>query len=153
MRRKPMPKRAITFDELAARFAALASVPGAKAALGVEDQEVAAYARVLEYGSVAGQPPWPRPGTRTTLAVDPESGARVVVSLQAPQGFIRAQAPAFPAVIASALAAPADWLDADAVQSHLERALRDATQAALERIRAAAPRDSGRLAESLQVLM
>lgn len=147
-----MPKRAITFDELAARFEALASVPGAKAAIGVGDQEVAAYARVLEYGSVAGQPPWPRPGARTMLAMDPESGARVVASVQAPQGFIRAQAPQFPAALASALTAPADWLDAGAVQSHIERALRDATQAALERIRLAAPRDSGRLAESLQAV-
>lgn len=147
-----MPKRAMTFDELAARFEALASVPSATAALGIADQEVAAYARVLEYGSIVEQPPWPTPGARTTLAVDPESGARVVVSLQAPHGFIRAQAPQFPALIARALAAPADWLDADAVQSHIARALRDASQAALERIRSAAPRDSGRLAQSLQAL-
>ncbi len=148
-----MPTRQITFDELAARFEKVATVPGAQSAIGITDPELAAYARVLEYGSVAGQPPWPRPGARTTLAVDPESGARVVVSLQAPQGFIRAQAPQFPAAVANALAAPADWLDADAVRSHIERALRDATQAALERIRSAAPRDSGRLAESLQALM
>lgn len=141
-----------TLGELHQRFEAMASVAGARAAIGIRDPEVAAYARALEYGSLAGQWPWPSPGPRTTLAIDPETGAHVVVSAQAPQGFVRVQAPAFADVVAHELTVPADWLDAGAAQPHIANALHRAAQDVLQRLQEAAPRSSGRLAENLQVL-
>jgi hypothetical protein len=84
--------------------------------------------------------------------VDPQTGAQVVVSTQAPQGFIRLQAPQFPALLAEELAAPTNWLDGDAVRAHIVKAVRRTAREALERVRAAVPRDSGRLAESLEIL-
>jgi hypothetical protein len=147
-----MPEKSLTLAELQQRFESLANVSGAHAAIGVHDAEVATYARVLEFGSIAGQPPWPAPGPRTTLAVDPETGAGVVVSTQAPQGFIRVHAPQFWSVIADDLKASLDWFDSAVVQSHIAEAVRQSAQEALQRLRAAAPRDSGRLAESLDVL-
>lgn len=142
----------LSLEELLDRLEAVAVVNPASAAIGVRDPEVARYARALEYGSIAGQPPWPRPGARTTVGVDPETGVQVVVSAQAPQGFIRVQAPQFPALVAEALAAPADWLDGTKVQLHLQRAVKQASEVALERLRAVVPRDSGRLAQSLEAL-
>lgn len=147
-----MPAHSISFEELAKRLEAVAEVAGAQGAISVLDPQVARYARVLEYGSVAGQRPWPRPGPRTTLAVDPESGAQVVVSVQAPQGFIRSQAPQFASLLAEELRAPADWLDAEAVSSHVARAMGQSLARAAEAVRAAVPRESGRLAESIEVL-
>jgi hypothetical protein len=147
-----MPQKTLTLAELQQRFESLASVAGVQAAIGILDPDVAAYARALEYGSIAGHPPWPAPGPRTTLAVDPETGAGVVVSTQAPQGFIRVQAPQFSSVIADELNASLNWLDSAVVQSHIAEALRRSAQEALQRLREAAPRDSGRLAESLAVL-
>jgi hypothetical protein len=147
-----MPGKTLTLEQLQQRLAALVNVADAEAAIGVRDFDVATYARVLEYGSVAGRPPWATPGPRTTLAVDPHTGAQVVVSTQAPQGFIRLQAPQFPAVIAEEMRASLDWLDSAVVQSHIAEAARRSAQEALQRLRAAAPRQSGRLAESLEVL-
>ena len=147
-----MPTRILTLAELQERFESLAGVAGTKVTIGVRDPEVAAYARALEYGSIAGQLPWSAPGPRTTLAVDPETGHQVVKSAQAPQGFVRLQAPTFPAVVARELGSSADWLDVQVLQSHIVKVLRQSAETALERLRAAAPRDSGRLAESLEVL-
>lgn len=147
-----MPAHRFTLGELYQRFEAMASVAGARAAIGIRDPEVAAYARALEYGSLAGQRPWPSPGRRTTLAVDPETGARVVISAQAPQGFVRLQAPAFADVVAHELKMSADWLSAGAAQSRIADTLQRAAQDVLQRLQEAAPRSSGRLAESLQVL-
>lgn len=143
-----MPEKTLTLEELQQRLESLAGVAGAQAAVGIRDSEVAAYARALEFGSIAGQPPWPAPGPRTTLAVDPETGAQVVLSTQAPQGFV----PQFPAVIANELSGAVNWLDSAAVQSHIARAVQRSAQDVLQRLRDAAPRDSGRLAESLEVL-
>lgn len=142
----------MTFDELADRFAALAEIASRSAGIGVADPNVARYARVLEFGSIAGQPPWPAPGARTVLAIDPGTGAQVVVSAQAPQGFIRVRVPEFVEALRTRLAAPADWLDAVAAEDHLTRSLQDAAAQALESLRASVPRDSGRLAESLTLV-
>ncbi len=147
-----MPDQTLTLEELRSRFQNLASVAAAQTAIGVLDPEAARYARALEYGSIAGGRPWPTAGPRTTVAVDPDTGAQVVVSTQAPQGFIRVRATHFLALVGRALQAPADWLDGDAVQSHIVEALQRAAQEALEGLRASAPRDSGRLAESLGIL-
>lgn len=147
-----MPAHKFTLGELHQRFNSMASVAGARAAIGIRDPEVAAYARAIEYGSLTGQRPWPSPGPRTTLAIDPETGAHVVVSAQAPQGFVRIQAPAFASVVANELKVPADWLNAGATQSHIADALQRAAQNVLQRLQEAVPRSSGRLAESLQVL-
>jgi hypothetical protein len=142
----------MTFDELTNRFAALAEITAKAAAISVGDSGAARYARVLEYGSIAGQPPWPRPGTRTVLAVHPETGAQVVVSVQAPQGFIRVRAPEFLSALRNAMAQPADWLNAAVIDEHLTRSVNDAAAEALETLRRSTPRDSGRLAESLTLI-
>lgn len=146
-----MPAYRFTLGELHQRFESMASLAAARATIGIRDPEVAAYARALEYGSLAGQRPWPSPGPRTTLAIDPETGAHVVVSAQAPQGFVRVQAPAFADVVVHELTVPADWLNAGAAQSHIAGALRRAAQDVLQRLQEAVP-NSGRLAENLQVL-
>jgi hypothetical protein len=142
----------MTLDELTDRFANLAETAAKSTAIGIADPEAARYARVLEYGSIAGQPPWPRPGARTVLAVDPETGAQVVVSAQAPQGFVRVRAPEFLAVLRDALAEPADWLDTAAIDQHLTRSVSEAANEALDILRRDAPRDSGRLADSLALV-
>lgn len=90
-----MPARELTLEELGQRLEALAQLASKRAGVGVADPEAAGYARVLEFGSLAGRLPWSKPGPRTVLAIDPETGAQVVVSAQAPQGFIRVRAPEF----------------------------------------------------------
>lgn len=147
-----MPAMRITFDELNQRLDALAQLAPREIRIGAADPESARYARVLEFGSIAGQAPWPRPGARTTLAVDLQTGAQVVVSAQAPQGFIRVQAPVMRDALVAELARPADWLDAANVDTLLGDALRAAASHALERMRSSVPRDSGRLAASLAIL-
>jgi len=147
-----MAERELTLDMLQQSFEEIAEVPSARAAIGVSDPEAAPYVRALEYGSIAGQPPWPHPGPRTLLAVDPESGAQVVVSAQAPQGFIRVRAPELLDHLLAELAQPADWFDAAAVEVHVQQAVGRAALAALEELRTAAPRDSGRLSQSLTLI-
>lgn len=147
-----MSPQTLTFADLQQRFEQLGAVAALGLAIGVADPEVAQYARVLEYGSVVGQRPWPHPGARTVLAVDPETGMQVVVSAQAPQGFIRVQAAAFAELLHSRLAGAADWLNAEQVNTHLATSVRQAAEAVLERLRAAAPDRSGRLQQSLEIL-
>ena len=146
-----MPARRLSLDELGSRFEQMASVSDRTAAIGTTDAKAAAYARVLEYGSVAGQRPWPHPGERTVAAMDPETGAQVVVSAQAPQGFIRVRAPEFLDQLREAIASPANWLDAEDLEQHFTSALQFATMQALENIRDAVPRDSGHLGQSLTI--
>lgn len=148
-----MAERSLTLDDLQERLEEIAGIAKARAAIGVTDPEAAAYVRALEYGSITGQPPWPHPGPRTLLAVDPESGAQVVVSAQAPQGFIRVRAPGFLDRLLAELSQPADWLDAETVQAHVQQAVQRAALMALEELRTAAPHDSGRLSESLALLL
>jgi hypothetical protein len=121
-------------------------------AIGVADPEVARYARTLEFGSVAGEKPWPQPGARTVAAVDPEAGARVVVSAQAPQGFIRANLTQFIEALVREMGRPANWLDPAEVEAHLSAAVQRSADAALDALKQAAPRESGRLAQSLVVV-
>lgn len=147
-----MPTRPLTFDELQQRFEQMTNVQAQSLAIGVTDAEVAQYARVLEFGSVVGRRPWPSPGERTVLAVDPETGAQVVVSARAAQGFVRVQAAAFAERLRGGLAAPANWLDSEQVSALVAQTVRQASQAALERLRTAAPETSGRLAQSLEIL-
>jgi hypothetical protein len=144
-----MARLKLTIEELLARFDGAASVEGAGAAIGTNDREAGVYARVLEYGSIAGQPPWPGPGARTALAVAPESGVQVVVSAQAPQGYIRMRVPHFVALLRAHLPGPIDWLDGSAIEEQVREAVRAAAADALEALRSGAPADSGRLRESL----
>lgn len=146
-----MARLKLTLEELLARFDGAASVEGASAALGTNDAHAGANARVLEYGSVAGQPPWPSPGPRTVLAVDPETGLQVVVSAQAPQGYIRVRVPQFIALLRAHLPGPIDWLDTAAIEAHVREAVRAAAADALEALRSGVPADSGRLRESLMM--
>jgi hypothetical protein len=144
-----MARLKLTLGELLARFEGAASVEGATFVLGTSDAQAGALARVLEYGSVAGQPPWPGPGPRTVLAVNPETGAQVVVSAQAPQGYIRVRVPHFVALLRGHLPGPIDWLDAAAMEAHVREAGRAAAADALETLRSGVPADSGRLRDSL----
>jgi hypothetical protein len=146
----PVPK--LSLDELGARFEKIASLVDCTAAIGVADAQAAAYARVLEYGSIAGQRPWPHPGEITVAAVDPETGEAVVVSTQAPQGFIRVRAPEFLDRLRESIAGQADWLDAKKLDRNFSSAVQSAAAHALEEMRAAVPRKSGRLAQSLTIV-
>ena len=147
-----MPARKLSLDELGARFEQIASVAGRSAGIGVTDAQAASYARVLEYGSIAGQRPWPHPGERTVAAVNPETGAQVVVSAQAPNGFIRVQAPEFLNQLRDAIAGRTDWLNAGELDRNFGMAVQSAAAHALEVMRGAVPRESGRLAQSLTIV-
>ena len=142
----------LSLDELGARFEKIASVASRSAGIGVTDAQAGAYARVLEYGSVAGQRPWPHPGEHTVTAIDPDSGAQVVVSAQAPQGFIRVRAPEFLNQLREQIAGQADWLDGKKLDQNFGAAVQSAAAHALEVMRAAVPRESGRLAQSLTIV-
>jgi hypothetical protein len=147
-----MPIPTFSLDELGARFDEMASLVDRTAGIGVADAQTAAYARVLEYGSVAGQRPWPHPGEHTVTAVNPETGAQVVVSAQAPQGFIRVQAPDFLNRLREQISGRADWLDAKKLDRNFSLAVQSAAAHALEVMRSAVPRESGRLAQSLTIV-
>ena len=145
-----MANRSLTVEELDNLFAEMERIEGAGSEIGIAP-ELAQRLYALEFGSVAGQRPWPRAGERTLRAIDPESGAQVIVSAQAPQGFIRIHAQDFAADVANELSRPTDWLDAGQTEEHLARAARAATEHALETIRDSVPRDSGELAASLHI--
>jgi hypothetical protein len=147
-----MPAPRLSLDDLAARFDELASLVDRTMGIGVANAQAAAYARVLEYGSIAGQRPWPHPGERTVAAVDPDTGAQVVVSAQAPQGFIRVRAPEFLNQLREMIAGPANWLDAQKVDQHFAAALQSASEQALQEMRSAVPRESGQSARSLTIV-
>lgn len=146
-----MPSGRMTLGDLVERLQELSGIVSRSAAISVSDPEVSRYARVLEYGSVAGRLPWPRPGERTTLAVDPETGAQMVVSVSAPEGFVRVRAGEFLNRLRDELGQPANWLDAAEVDLHLAASVSRAAASALEELRAAVPRQSGRLAQSLMI--
>jgi hypothetical protein len=143
---------ALSLDQLGARFEKLASLADRAADIGVADAQAAVYARVLEYGSIAGQRPWPHAGENSVPAVDPETGAQVVVSAKAPQGFIRVHAPEFLNQLREQIAGQADWLDAKKLDRNFSLAVQSAAAHALEEMRAAVPRESGRLAQSLTIV-
>ena len=147
-----MARRTLTLSELPALLDAMGQVTGRSASIGVTDPAVGRYARVLEYGSIAGQKPWPQPGAKTVLARNPDTGAAVVVTAQAPQGYIRVNAPTFLLELNNRIAGSADWLDPEETADHLERATAAAAAAALNRLRQLIPQESGRLRESLRVL-
>lgn len=144
-----MPIDLQEFDDLLAR---LEKTEGARAAIGVRDPAIAAYARVLEFGSLLGAKPWPNAGPRTTSAVDPETGTAMVVSAQAPAGFIRIHAAEMREAVASELGGVAGWLDPEELSGRIASALRAATTSAVAILRSAVPRDSGELARAIEKL-
>lgn len=147
-----MPARILSPEDLGDRFDRLASVSDRSAGIGVVDPRAAALARVFEFGSIAGQRPWPQPGERTVAAVNPETGAQVVVSAQAPNGFIRVQAPEFLHQLREQISGQADWLNAGELDRNFSLAVQSVAEQTLEKLRAALPRDSGRLAQSLTIV-
>ncbi len=147
-----MPAETFAPDELAERFVRLAKLTGRSTAIGTRDAEAGVILRVLEYGSLVGQRPWPQPGLRTTRATDPETGREVVVSVQAPQGFIRVQAADFARLLIEQLGRPINWLHPEAVQALLDTAVHTAAAQALERLAAQLPEATGRLKHSLAIL-
>lgn len=147
-----MPRAAFTLDSLAQRFASMQSLRPASIGIGAADAQAAAIARALEFGSVPGRQPWPHPGPRTVLAVDPETGASLVASAQAPAGFIRVQARGAIEHLVRELTEQIEWLDGDEIESHLSASVARTAQSTLARIRAAVPRDSGQLAAALQLV-
>jgi hypothetical protein len=147
-----MAQEALSLEQLQDRFGKLAELPGQGTAIGTRDAEAGLILRVLEFGSMAGQRPWPRPGPRTVAAVDPETGAEVIVTAQAPQGFIRVQTRTFAEWLQKELQRPANWLDFGAVHALVQSAVKTAATAALERLKNAVPGASGTLPESLIIL-
>jgi hypothetical protein len=140
-----------TIAEFAERLRELESIGSRSIAIGTADAQAGAVARALEFGSIAGQRPWPHSGPKTTVAIDVETGAQVVVSVQAPQGFIRIRRSRFLESLRQALAGAPDWLDVGEVNAHLEARLRETAEQILAELRPAVPKDSGRLAQSLTI--
>ncbi len=147
-----MPQQQLSLEEFAAQLHRLASLRPKRVGIGVTDPEVAAYARIFEYGSIAGHRPWPHPGEQTVTAVDPETGAQVVVSAQAPHGFIRVHVPAFRDRLQQEIKGSADWLDPDGLETHFTAALEAAATKTLEEIRAELPQRWNRLRQSLEIM-
>lgn len=147
-----MAQLALSLEQLQDRFGSLAELLGQSASIGTRDAQASVILRVLEFGSIAGQRPWPSPGRRTVLAVDPDTGAEVVVTAQAPQGFIRVQAHTFAELLQKELRRLADWLDPGEVRALLQSAVKTAATVALEQIKSSVPEASGKLRESLFVL-
>lgn len=142
----------LTLAEFFEQLGRLADVAAKHVAIGTRDSEAAIILRVLEFGSVAGQRPWPRPGPRTVRAIDPETGAAVVASAQAPQGFIRVRAAQFLDTLRGELTLPIDWLSAEDVQRNVERAGTIAAQKALVELHGAVPKAWAKFAQSLSLL-
>lgn len=147
-----MPASRLTLAEFAARLENLARLPGASVRIGTRDARAAQLLRLFEYGSAAGELPWPRPGPRTTEAVDPETGVRVIVALSAPQGFIRVRAPQFLDALRRSLGSPLTSLEAEAVAGRLAEAVDSAAAEVLAALRGALPDELDPLAASLEVL-
>jgi hypothetical protein len=142
----------LSLEQFAERLDALAEISSVEIFIAVADAKAARYARALEFGSVSGEKPWPAPGPRTVTAVNPDTGEQVVVSAQAPQGFVRVRAAEFRSALVDEMLRAADWLDAAALNAHLADALRRSAAAALDELRRAAPRNSGRFAASLALV-
>jgi hypothetical protein len=147
-----MPAQALTLSDLGKEFDELAGALPSAISIGVTDPEVSRYVRAVEFGSLLGERPWPHPGPRTTLAVDPESGAQVVVSAEAPHGFIRVQASSFLEELRRGMSGRTNWLNVSEVNDRISASVRQAGEAALERLRAALPDQFTRLKQSLAVL-
>ena len=147
-----MAERTLTLNELPDLLDAMGQVTGKEVRIGIGDPTVSRYVRALEYGSIEGQKPWPHPGPKTVLARDPGTGAAVVVTAQAPQGFIRVNVSAFFQELSNRVAGPTDWLDPGETTKHVAGACEAAAQAALERLRQAIPAERGRVRESLRVV-
>jgi hypothetical protein len=139
----------LSLEELAERLESIGEVRSKNAFIGASTAEAGRILRSLEYGSAVGEPPWPGPGGRTTLAVDPETGAQVVVSLQAPAGFIRIRRGMFLEALRRTLDGPVNWLNAGEAAQHVEEALRAAGERTLSELKSGVPVDSGRTAQSL----
>ncbi len=137
--------------ELHARLSAVAEAGSRSAGLVMKDAEAAKILRVLEYGSVAGQRPWPHPGEKTTLATDPETGAQVVVSAAAPQGFIRVRVGQIAQEMREAVARQSGWLDAAQTEAHLARAVALSARGARTLICEGVATLSPELAEKIEV--
>jgi len=147
-----MAKRMLTLGELPELLGAMENVIGKTASIGIADPELARIARVLEYGSIAGQKPWLRPGEKTVLAQDPITGTTVVVSAQAPRGFIRVTAPAILRDLKNRIAGIGNWLDPEGTNQRSEATVAEAAKIGLDHIRQLIPQESGQLRDSLQVL-
>lgn len=147
-----MSPETVPLTDLAEIFARLAELGGRSAAIGTRDPVAGIILRVLEYGSLIGHRPWPQPGPRTTRAIDPETGNEVIVSVQAPQGFVRVQAADFARLLSEQLASPTNWLRPEDVQARLDEAVSTAAEQALERLATRLPDATGRLKNSLAIL-
>ncbi len=139
----------LSIEDLARQLRDAATVQSRSAVIGAADAESGIIARVLEFGSIAGEPPWPRPGPRTTLALDPDTGAQVVVSLRLPHGVIRLQRPQMLQVLLDSLRGSAGWLDAQRIEPDLDRNLGRAGEEIAAQLRGALAGISGRVAGSI----
>jgi len=102
-----------------------------------------AYALVWEYGNLRQT----KKGPKTTLGIDPETGARVWLTIQAPSGYVRIWKPRFKTIIASSLHG-IKWGERDA-----KHQLTDAVERMGERmanlVETTAPVDKGDLKASI----
>ena len=139
----------MTLDEFQARLERLSELKASQITIGTTDSEAGKIIRALEFGSVAGQKPWPHPGPRTSLAVNPETGAQIVVSQQMPRGLIRVRKDNFLAQLMKFLTAGDSWLDGAETQTLLEQSVRDTGGIALAEVRNALSRTSPKVRDAL----
>ena len=147
-----MAVRQLSLTELPRLLGNMERVTEKTVYIGTPNPELARVSRLLEYGSIVGQKPWPRPGQKTVLAQDPTTGATVVVSAQAPRGFIRVTAPGILRELSGRIGGVSDWLDPAKINRHAEATVTEAAKSGLDRVRQLIPQESGQLRDSLQVL-
>ncbi len=147
-----MAARTLSLGELPGLLGNMEKVARKTVSIGIANPEMAAVARLLEYGSIAGQKPWPRSGEKTVLVQGPTTGAAVVVSAQAPRGFIRITAPEILRELATGIGHVSDWLDPEEINRRSQAAVAEAAKSGLDRLRQLVPHDSGQLRNSLEVL-
>ncbi len=141
----------MTLEELQGRFDRMANLKRAAVSIEATNADTGKVIRVLEFGSVSGQSPWPHPGPKTVLAVNPDTGAQIVVSAKMPTGFVRMQAKSFVSQLKNTLAGGNDWLDATTTNEHLDRALEAAGNSTLAALRHLLSQTSSRIRDALRV--
>jgi hypothetical protein len=92
---RPSLRLSILFNPLKTTLSALNMHEAAISTMIVSRGPASAYALVWEYGNIRQT----KKGPKTTLGVDPETGARIWHTIQAPSGYVRIWKPTFRRII------------------------------------------------------
>ena len=109
----------------------------------------AAYALVWEWGNARQT----QIGPKTTLGTNPD-GKRVFLSIQAPEGYIRVNAPLYAAAIKEEMAkVKFSGTSTGAISDQLRKAAVASVQRIADIIKDHAPVDTGQLHDSIKIVM